>query len=83
MRARPRGSLEIPHTRIASDTRGFGKNGVGHKRQDGMLDRDVGAERQTHRRVWIRCSTFCSTFESCKAIPRGSSDSTKERLIYL
>jgi hypothetical protein len=36
-RAKPRGSPEIPHTRIGGDTRDFARNGTGRKAQDGML----------------------------------------------
>jgi hypothetical protein len=46
-RVRPRISLEIAHMRIAGDIRDFGKNGIGHKRQDGMLGGMLATARGT------------------------------------
>jgi hypothetical protein len=47
MRVRQRRFRGIPHTRIAADTRGFGKSGIGHKKWDGMFGGILGAVRGT------------------------------------
>jgi hypothetical protein len=53
MPVRPRGSPEILHTCIATDTDGFGKNGTGHKRQAGTLTGMLATARGTKlSRTW-------------------------------
>ena len=47
MRAGQLAFPEIPPTCIAGDTRGFGKDGCGHKRQDGILGGMLGVVRGT------------------------------------
>jgi len=83
-RARLQASPEIPHTRVAGDTRGFAENGIGHNRQDGTLGGMLATARMgrssrghgmtaaswTHAHREIR-----SEHDRAEHAPRISSDS--------